>query len=140
MCVMNTCNFTGRLTRDPELRRTSLGKAVTHFSIAVRTLKKDDTGAVQPIFIECIAFEKKAELIAEGFKKGNLIGLSCELVDGSYTKDDGTKIKKVQFWINDFDFLEPKKEASKDENQAKLEATENLYSAPIAHEDENIPF
>ena len=66
---MNTVNLIGRLTKDPELKYTSNRKGNTRFTLAV-SRNKDETD-----FINCVAWEKTAENIAEYFKKGSQIAV-----------------------------------------------------------------
>ena len=64
---MNIAILMGRLTRDPELKYTTGGKAYANFTLAVQKTKDEAE------FIDCIAWEKTAANIAEYFKKGNKI-------------------------------------------------------------------
>lgn len=88
---MNIIAVSGRLTRDPELRYTTSGKAVTSFTVAVdRPGVKDKTD-----FIDCAAWEKKAEFVSRHFRKGKQIEVSGVLTTRSYEKD-GQKRKAVE--------------------------------------------
>ena len=101
---MNTINLTGRLTRDPELRYSQNGTAVTAFSLAVaRQFNRDTTD-----FIDCVAFGKTAEIIAHHLNKGSQIGVTGSLQIESYTKKDGTKAKAVKVKVDSFEFLSAK--------------------------------
>lgn len=80
---MNNCSFIGRLGKDPEMRYTTDGKAVASFSLAVnRDGKKDVTD-----WINFVAWEKTAELIAKYCNKGDLIGVTGSLQQRSWEKD-----------------------------------------------------
>lgn len=105
---MNKVVLMGRLAKDPELRfAATTGKAVTRITVAVTRKVKDANGNYGADFINCIAFNKGAELIAEHFVKGSRICLSGSIQTGAYDKD-GKKIYTTDVIINDFDFIDSK--------------------------------
>ena len=75
---MNTCNFTGRLTKDPELKTTQSNKKCLNFCIAVDGIKDKD-GNTTADFIDCVAWNKSAEIIAQYARKGSKLGISGRL-------------------------------------------------------------
>lgn len=88
---MNITAISGRLVRDPELRRSQGGKAVASFTIAVdRPGVKDKTD-----FIDCVAWEKKAEFVSRYFRKGQRIEVSGIITSRTYEKD-GQNRKAVE--------------------------------------------
>lgn len=115
---MNTVNLIGRLTKDPELKYTSNGKGNTRFTLAVQRNKEETD------FINCVAWEKTAENIAEYFKKGSQIAVQGSIRTGSYEKD-GRTIYTTDVWVYKFNFIGNNNSSN---NQNKKE------------EDENFPF
>ena len=107
---MNSCNFVGNITHDLEIKfaNNEKGTPIMKFSIAVRR-DKDNTD-----FINCVAFNKTAELIADFFKKGSTIGVSGRLQTGSYTNKEGIKVYTTDLNVNDITFIDKKK---KDDEQ-----------------------
>lgn len=95
---MNVVNLIGRLTKDLELKYTNSGKANTRFTLAVQR-NKDETD-----FINCVAWEKTAENIAEYFKKGSQIAVQGSIRTGSYEKD-GRTVYTTDVWVYKFDFI-----------------------------------
>ncbi len=95
---MNNIVLIGRMTKDPELKYTNTGKGNTRFTLAV-SRNKDETD-----FINCIAWEKNAENIAEYFKKGSQIAVQGSIRTGSYEKD-GRTIYTTDIWVYKFDFI-----------------------------------
>jgi len=89
----------GRMTRDPELKYTSGGKAYANFTLAVQKTKDDAE------FIDCVAWEKTAETIAEYFRKGRKILLQGRLNVSSY-EQNGEKRKSTKVVVNSFEFVE----------------------------------
>ena len=98
---MNQVQLLGRLTKDPELKYTTAGKAYLRISIAVPQ-ERDKT---QANFINCVAWNKPAEIIAEHFKKGNRINLVGKLTSRQY-EDAGVKKWITEVMIDSFDFIE----------------------------------
>ena len=98
---MNNITLIGRLTADPTLRYAQSGKAFCKFSIAVRReFNRDEAD-----FIDCIAWDKRAETICEYLRKGRRIALQGRLSVRNYEKDGETK------WITEvivdkFDFID----------------------------------
>ena len=95
---MNNIVLIGRMTKDPELKYTNNGKGHARFTLAVQR-NKDETD-----FINCVAWEKTAENIAEYFKKGSQIAVQGAIRTGSYEKD-GRTVYTTDVWIYKFDFI-----------------------------------
>ena len=81
----------GRLTRDPELRYTSSGLAVTTFSIAVDRFQKNEQGERQTDFFRCKAWRQKAEFVQQYIQKGRLVAIDGRIELNEYTAQDGTR-------------------------------------------------
>lgn len=99
---MNKVVLIGRLTKDPELKYTpNGGTAICRITVAVaRAFKKDETD-----FINCIAFGKTGETIAQYFAKGRQIALAGNIRTGSYQAQDGTKMYTTNVIIENFEFV-----------------------------------
>ena len=123
---MNQVVLIGRLTRDPELRRTQNGNPVVSFTIAVDNRHKED-GAD---FIACVAWNRTAELIKQYVKKGHRVAVSGRLATRTY-ESKGVKHYVTEVIAADVEFLE-KKEATKEE--------ENFESLEPLEEDGVLPF
>ena len=103
---MNSCNFTGRLTKDPELKTTQSDKKYIRFCLAVDGIKDKD-GNKTADFVDCIAWNKSAEIIAQYARKGSKLGVSGRYHTTTYDKD-GEKRKSVDIVVNEFDFFDSK--------------------------------
>ena len=99
---MNKAIIVGRLTKDPELKYTpNGGTAICRITVAVaRAFKKDETD-----FINCIAFGKTGETIAQYFAKGRQIALAGNIRTGSYQGQGGTKMYTTNVIIENFEFV-----------------------------------
>ena len=119
---MNTIVLSGRMTKDPELKYTSGGKAYTNFTLAVQKTKDEAE------FIDCIVWEKTAETIAEYFRKGNRILIQGRLSVSSY-EQNGEKRKSTKVQVFSFEFVDNKNSGNSQNN--------NNYEDD---EDESFPF
>lgn len=99
---MNKVMLIGRLTRDPELNfAAGSGTAVTRFSLAVkRPFKKDESD-----FINCVAFGKTGETIAQYITKGRQLAVTGSIRTGSYDAKDGSKRYTTDIIVDSFEFL-----------------------------------
>lgn len=108
---MNICSFMGRLTRDPELLDVGGGKSVANFCIAVKNPTKAENKP-DATFIECIAWEKTADLIGRDFKKGSRIIVSAAAKTESWQdKESGKKRSRIKFVVQKFWYVETKQES-----------------------------
>ena len=121
---MNIAILMGRMTRDPELRYTSGGKAYTNFTLAVQKTRDEAE------FIDCIVWEKTAETIAEYFRKGNRILIQGRLSVSSY-EQNGEKRKSTKVQVFSFEFVDNKNSGNSQNN------SRNRYDSD---EDESFPF
>ena len=99
---MNKVILIGRLTKDPELRYApGTGTAVCRFTLAVnRPYKKDETD-----FINCVAFGKIAETIAQYVLKGRQVAITGSIRTGSYENNAGNKIYTTDVALDGFEFI-----------------------------------
>ena len=111
---MNKTILIGRITKDVELRRTNSGKAVASFTLAVNKDYKNEQGGYDADFIDCVAFEQRAETISKYVHKGDRFGVVGNLTTRSYENNDGKKVKVTEVKVTEFEFLESKKQGSGD--------------------------
>lgn len=103
---MNHVILIGNLTRDIELKYTPNGKAVANFSIAV----SDRFNKEKTDFIDCVVWNKTAELCAEYLSKGKKIAIAGRLSTRTFETQDGQKRKVTEVVVGDVQFLSPKGE------------------------------
>lgn len=102
---MNKIMLVGRLTKDPELRYTQSGTAVTSFTLAVnRRFSKEK----EADFINCVAWQKTGEFVAEYFKKGSALGLEGRLQIRTYDSENGQKHWVTEVVAEQVEFVERK--------------------------------
>ena len=122
--MINSVNLTGRLTRDPELRKTQSDIAITNINLAVNRSFSDANGERQADFINCVLFRKTAEIAQQYLRKGNLVGVTGRLQSRSYDNKDGQRVFVTEVVVENLAFLESKQQ-SQDSNQQSQQ-----YSQP----------
>lgn len=107
---MNKVVLLGRLTKDPEVRRTENGGntvVITRYSLAVdRRFKRD--GEPSADFINCVSFGRAAEFAEKYYHKGSKICISGRIQTGSYTNKDGQRVYTTEVVVEEQDFAESK--------------------------------
>lgn len=106
---MNNANLVGRLTRPVDLRYTQTGIAYGSFTIAVTRKYKNKDGEREADFINCVIWKKGAELLANYTQKGSLIGVSGPIQTRSYDNQQGQRVYVTEVLVENFDFLESRK-------------------------------
>ena len=95
--MLNHIVIMGRLTRDPELRRTGSGVAVTSFTVAVdRDFGNRENGERETDFIDCVAWRQTGEFVSKYFTKGRMAVVSGRLQIRSWTDKEGNKRRTAE--------------------------------------------
>lgn len=109
--MLNQINLMGRLTRDPELRRTGSGIAVASFTLAVdRDFATKDSGERETDFIDCVAWRQTGEFVSKYFAKGRMAVVSGRLQVRNWTDKDGNKRRSTEVIAESVYFGESKRE------------------------------
>ena len=106
--MINRVVLVGRLTKDPELRYTPSGLAVVRFTVAVNRTFTSQSGEREADFINCVAWRKQAENLANFMKKGSLVGVEGRIQTGSYEGQDGKRVYTTDVVADAIQFLEPR--------------------------------
>ena len=137
--MLNRIILIGRLTKDPELRYTPNGVAVTSFTLAVDRTYKNAQGEKETDFIPCVVFRQLAELCANYLAKGKLAAIEGRLQIRSFEGQDGQRRWATEVVGDNVRFLSPKDSNS---NSTGSSAEADNFSS-FAHEislDDDIPF
>ena len=127
--MLNHITIMGRLTRDPELRRTGSGVAVASFTVAVdRDFGGRDGGEKETDFIDCVAWRQTGEFVSKYFTKGRMIVVSGRLQIRSWTDKDGNKRRTAEVVADNCYFGDSKREG--DGSAFGGNNFANAYSAP----------
>lgn len=136
---MNVFSGIGRLTKDVDLRYSQSGTAVARFSIAINRPFKNQNGEQEVDFINCIAFGKRAETIAQYVKKGHRIGITGSIMTGNYVNKEGQRVYTTDINVSDFTFLENRQKSQKPTQQ---QAQQQMMpdAEPLEVTDDSFPF
>ena len=127
--MLNRVVLVGRMTRDPELRRTGTGTAVTSFTIAMNRNFTSQNGERQADFIPCVVWNKAAENVARYCSKGSLVGVDGRLQSRQYENQDGRRVTVVEVVCDSVQFLETRSQASNRQVQQPAQPQNNSNDA-----------
>ena len=148
--MLNHIVIMGRLTRDPELRRTGTGVAVASFSLAVdRDFSPRDGGERETDFIDCVAWRQTGEFVSKYFTKGRMAVVSGRLQIRSWTDKDGNKRRTAEVIADNVYFGDSKRDGDSGSYSAAPAPSYGSYSAPapaasdfamLEDDDAQLPF
>ena len=126
--MLNHITIMGRLTRDPELRRTGSGIAVASFTLAVdRDFSPRDGGERETDFIDCVAWRQTGEFVSKYFTKGRMAVVSGRLQIRSWTDKDGNKRRSAEVVADNVYFGDSKRDGDSGSSFGG-----NAYGAPAS--------
>lgn len=115
--MINRTVLVGRLTRDPELRYTNSGAAVTTFNLAVNRQFTNQNGEREADFISCVIWRKAAENFANFTHKGSLVGIDGRIQTRNYENNQGTRVYVTEVVADNFSLLESRSESENRQNR-----------------------
>ena len=147
--MLNQVAIQGRFVRDPELRRTDSGKAVTSFSVACdRDFKNSQTGEKEVDFLDCVAWGSTAETVERYFRKGQMAMVTGRLQIRQYTDKNGQKRRYAEILVSSVYFCGSKESGTQASSGAGSGYSAPSYQTPapaanfveLEGEDEQLPF
>ena len=149
--MLNKIMIMGRLTRDPELRRTQSGTPVTSFSLAVDRDFKSQSGEKETDFIDVVAWRSTAEFVSKYFTKGRMAVVEGRLQIRDWTDREGGKRRSAEVIADNVYFGDSKRDAADGSYAPAYSAPAGRASAPapadghsdfaeIGEEDGDLPF
>ena len=139
--MLNHIVIMGRLTRDPELRRTGSGIAVASFTMAVdRDFSGKDGGEKEVDFIDCTAWRQTGEFVSKYFGKGRMAVVSGRLQIRKWTDKDGNNRRTAEIVADNVYFGDSKKDSSGDATVATPAAAPASDFAMLEDDDASLPF
>ena len=141
--MLNKIIIMGRLTRDPELRRTGSGTAVTSFSLACDRDFKSQSGEKETDFIEVVAWKNTAEFVSKYFSKGRMAVVEGRLQIRDWTDKSGNKRTTAEVVADNVYFADSKRSESNENQKENFNALSGRLSddfVPVSDEDGEIPF
>lgn len=143
---MNKVVLIGRMTKDPELRYTQSGTGVASFTLAVNRRFANQNGEREADFINCVAWSKAAEFVAQYFKKGQEMALEGRLQVRSYDGNDGQRRWVTEVVAEQIEFVGAKKNSDSNNNSTAGGYGGGGYGSPnqlgeeIVFDDNDLPF
>jgi single-strand DNA-binding protein len=139
--MLNHIALMGRLTADPELRRTSNGIAVASFALAVERDRKDKaTGEREADFIRCTAWRSTGEFVSKYFSKGQMAIVSGRLLIDQYTDKDGNHRNSAEVQVENIYFGDSKRSDTGRSNYSTGAQDSGSHEMTEADDDEPLPF
>lgn len=145
--MLNHIVIMGRLTRDPELRRTGSGLAVAGFTVAVdRDFTNKDSGERETDFIDCVAWRSTGEFVSKYFSKGSMAVVSGRLQIRPWEDKNGNKRRTAEIVADNVYFGGSKRS---DQQPAGASGDSQSYHSPapqmaefeeLDSDDEHLPF
>ncbi|MCV4233352.1 single-stranded DNA-binding protein [Virgibacillus sp. LDC1] len=132
---MNRSCLVGRLTKDPELRYSPTGTAITNFTLAVDRPFKSDNGP-DADFIPIVTFKQSAEACANYLRKGRLCSVEGRIQVRNYENNEGKRVYVTEVIADSVRFLESSKQ---DNNKPKGDPFQE-DGKPIDISDDDLPF
>ena len=133
--MLNHIVIMGRLTRDPELRRTGSGTAVASFTVAVdRDFGKSENGEKETDFIDCVAWRQTGEFVSKYFTKGRMAVVSGRLQIRNWNDKEGNKRRSAEIVADNVYFGDSKRDGEAGPAYGAAPAASGFggYSAPSA--------
>ena len=132
--MLNHITIMGRLTRDPELRRTGSGIAVASFTVAVdRDFASRESGERETDFIDCVAWRQTGEFVSKYFTKGRMAVVSGRLQIRSWTDKDGNKRRTAEVVADNVYFGDSRSDAGNSSYGGNTYGGNSYGSAPAAN-------
>ena len=129
--MLNLFIGVGRLTKDPELRKNANTDAsYANFSLAFDNASTTEDGERGTTFLDAVAFNERAELIAKSLRKGSKVAVQGTLNQRDFLRKDGTKGRAYEIIVNTIEFLDPKPQVN-DIDPNLLEAIEEEAKGSI---------
>ena len=142
--MLNKVVLMGRLTKDPELRRTGSGTAVTSFSLACDRDFKSQSGEKETDFIEVVAWKNTAEFVSKYFSKGRMAVVDGRLQIRDWTDKAGNKRTTAEVVADNVYFADSKRSESNDNQKENFNALSGRVSddfVPALNDDTSeLPF
>jgi len=129
--MINSVVLVGRITKSPELKSTQSNISFTNFTLAVNRQFTSQNGEQEVDFIQCIAWRKQAENMAQYLHKGSLIGVLGRIQTRTYEADNGTRYI-TEVVCDNVQFLESKSE--------RQEEKQDEFETPKQNDEDDMPF
>lgn len=136
--MLNVVAITGRLTADPELKKTNTGTSVCSFTVAVDRNFVKQGEERQADFLEVVAWKNAAEFVSKYFQKGSMIAVQGTIQTRNWEDKNGNKRKSTEIIADQISFCGGKAEEKPAKPNIEYEVPPEMYEVP--DDDETLPF
>lgn len=150
---MNRVNLCGRITKNIELKTTQSGKKYIQFTIACDNGKDKEGNKLEADFVNCVVWERRAEVIAEYVKKGDRFLVAGQFKTDKYETDSGENRYRSYVLVREYEFIESKKDGfvptepndlnyEDEENNTEVEENDPFkdFGESVVISDDDLPF
>ena len=138
--MINNVVLVGRLTREPELKKTQSGVSFVNFTVAVNRTYTDQSGERQADFISCVVWRAQADNLARYMRQGSLIGIEGRIQTRTYESEQGTRYI-TEIVANSIQFLETKSTQSQQQSSQSSKNNDDYYDvSQDIITDDDLPF
>lgn len=148
--MINNVVLVGRLTKDPDMRFTANGTAVSTFTLAVNRNFTNQSGNREADFINCVIWRKQAETLANYARKGTLLGVTGRIQTRSYENQQGQRVYVTEVVAESFQLLESRSVSESrnsgqstpaaGDNQQQNDHSDPFNGSSIDISDDDLPF
>lgn len=148
--MINNVVLVGRLTKDPDMRYTANGTAVSTFTLAVNRNFTNQSGNREADFINCVIWRKQAETLANYARKGTLLGVTGRIQTRSYENQQGQLVYVTEVVAESFQLLESRSVSESrnsgqstpaaGDNQQQSDHSDPFTGSSIDISDDDLPF
>lgn len=136
--MINQVTLVGRLTKDPDLRYTPDGKAVSNITLAVNRHYKNASGEIEADFVHCILWGKTAENTTNYCKKGSVLGVTGRIQTRNYDNQEGKRVYVTEVVAEGVRFLSSKPAGTRETTQQQPSQAQR-QPQPVPQREE-LPF
>lgn len=131
---MNKVELIGRLTKDPEIKMTTIQTPYCNFTVAVDRRFKDANGQRQADFISCVAWRQTASFIQKYFRKGSRIGICGSIQTRNYEDQNGQKHYITEVVVDEAEFVESTNNVVQ-QNQAETQTSPAVLASETVQKE-----
>lgn len=136
--MLNHVVLMGRLTRDPELRKTASGTSVASFTIASDESRKNADGSKNTVFLNCTMFSQRAESFVKFFRKGSLVIVEGRITQRKYVRpSDNVQVTTTELTVENWEFGGDRP-AGAPENGQSVSASEPGFNQSVPEDRGNM--
>lgn len=132
---MNKTILIGRLTKDLELRKTPNGASVLNFTVAINRIGKQQPGQPEADFINCVAWNQTADLMAQYLGKGSLVGIEGRIQTRNYENNEGRRVYVTEVVTERVEFLESRAQRQSQTQSGYYDQSQNDNYQPVNEMD-----